>query len=66
MEYGGGREATTIVPWVIEKSGPVSKKLECTELKEKIQNSQFAFTFFGEETDSFFKDVHEYYGLYEH
>ena len=66
LEYGGGREATTIVPWVIDKSGPVSKTLECGDLKEKIANSDFTFAFFGSQSEPFYKDVHEYYGLYEH
>merc|ERR1712107_164568 len=51
MEYGGGRTADTIVPWVVKKSGPSAITLTAAEAADKmVEDNKVAVI-------GFFKDV---------
>jgi len=51
MEYGGGRTADTIVPWVVKKSGPPAITLTAAEAADKmVEDNKVAVI-------GFFKDV---------
>lgn len=55
LKYTGGRTTSTIVSWIMKKTGPPSTEIDCDEITGKMQEARLNLVFFGDFSGPLFK-----------